>query len=278
MSSIPLPEPVLPGVRWGVAIRDADTGDLLVSHHETRVLRTASIGKLFTLLATAEHLERGVLTVDQELVPSQGDYVEDSGLLYRLRFSRFPVQALAILTGAVSDNYAANMLLRACGLTDVQSVSRRLGYTDTMLLDWVRTERTPDMPPTLSRGNARDLSDLMVRLRQGTALSPEISARVNNWIAGGTDLSMVAGAFDLDPLAHIEPDGGILLRNKTGTIDTARADVGWVRSEITGRSLAYAVLANWDEDAPADTRHRVLHTMHSIGRRISDELERSRTL
>jgi beta-lactamase class A len=81
---------------------------------------------------------------------------------------------------------------------------------------------------------------------------------------------MVAGAFGLDPLAHIEPDRGVLLRNKTGTLETARADAGVV-STSTG-VLAYAAIAQWPGDAPVSTRDRVLDGMRDLGRALREAL------
>ncbi len=74
----------------------------------------------------------------------------------------------------------------------------------------------------------------MARLHRGDIVSPEVSARVLRWVAANADLSMVAAAFGLDPLAHAEPDRGITLINKTGTISTVRADVGIVAASRRG--------------------------------------------
>lgn len=274
--SVTLPPLDLQGVSWSIAVRDGETGTPLTAHAPDVTLRTASIGKLFTLVAVAERLCDGRLGGDDLLNPGPDDYVEDSGILYRFGLPEVRVSTLALLVGAMSDNFAANILLTACGLESVQRVSQRLGYRSTALLDWVRTERVAGMPPTLSTGTATELSDFMVRLHRGDLVSPGVSALLNDWLAGGADLSMVAGAFDLDPLAHIEPDAGVLLRNKTGTIDTARADVGWIEHTGTGRALSYAVLANWDDQAPESTRHDVLATMQAIGRCLSDELSLDR--
>ena len=53
------------------------------------------------------------------------------------------------------------------------------------------------------------------------------------------DLSIVASAFDLDPLSH----DGTTLRNKTGTDDGVRVDVSIVTGPVG--TLSYAVLADW---------------------------------
>src|SRR6476659_11519660 len=112
--------------------------------------------------------------------------------------------------------------------------------------------------------NPPRLADLMRRLHRHEVVDRDVSRTVLRWIGTNTDLSMVASAFDLDPLAHAEPDRGVRLVNKTGTISTARADVGVV--EGPRATVAYAVLANWRPDD--DRRDAVLAGMHEIGRAI----------
>jgi beta-lactamase class A len=69
---------------------------------------------------------------------------------------------------------------------------------------------------------------------------------------------MVASAFDLDPLSH----AGAVLRNKTGTDEGVRADVGVVTGPL-GATVSYAVLANWSPAAA--TVGEVLATMRALG-------------
>jgi len=106
----------------------------------------------------------------------------------------------------------------------------------------------------------------MARLHRGGILSPDVSARVLRWVGANADLSMVASALGLDPLAHAEPDRDITLVNKTGTISTVRADVGVAAGPAA--EVAYAVLASWPDEAERDPRDRVLADMASIGAAI----------
>src|SRR5690606_13442739 len=128
-----------------------------------------------------------------------------------------PVADLAVLVAAVSDNLATNVLLRRVGLDAVAATARSVGLRATALHDVVRDVRTPADPPALSSGSAAELAGLFARLAAGAAISAEVSATVNGWLATGTDLSMVAGALGLDPLAHVAADRSVVLRNKTGT-------------------------------------------------------------
>ena len=96
------------------------------------------------------------------------------------------------------------------------------------------------------------LADLMRRLHRHEVVDRDVSRTVLRWIGTNTDLSMVASSFDLDPLAHAEPDRGVRLVNKTGTISTVRADIGVV--EGPAANAAYAVLASRADDVTCATR------------------------
>ena len=250
------------GVRWSVMVRDLESGAILAEASPALALRTASVGKLFILLETARRIDEGTLDPRARISPRPEERVADSGILRFMADPAIAIADAALLVGAFSDNLAANMLIGACGLAAIQALGRGLGYRDTTLLDYVRDVRTPQMPETLSRGTGEELSDLMRGIARGTAVSPTVSARVRAWLATDADLSMVAAAFDLDPLCHSEPDHGIALFHKTGTVETARIDVGCVTGPAAG--VAYAAAANWEDD-DLGIRHRVLAAMRELG-------------
>jgi beta-lactamase class A len=77
---------------------------------------------------------------------------------------------------------------------------------------------------------------------------------------------MVAGGLHLDPLAHRDPDGGVLLRHKTGHDAGVRADAGIVTGPAA--ALSYAVLAQWSPAAdtgPGPVRVAVEDHMRAVG-------------
>lgn len=256
------PGPV--GVEWSVCVRDAGTDSRLAEFAADRVLKTASVGKIFLLIEAARGIEAGELAEDELLTRTPDDHVADSGLWHLLGADQMTIGDAAALIGAVSDNLATNVLLKRLGVSAVAATTASLGVESSRLLDRVRDERLPEHPPTLSLGCAQELSGVLAALHRGEVISPAVSGRVLDWLALNTDLSMVGSAFGLDPLAHQETDRGVLLRNKTGTISTARIDVGVVSGPR--RSLAYAVLANWE---PAtDPRDAVLERMGAIGAQL----------
>lgn len=261
-----------PAALWSVQLLDLDSGATLAASDPGRVLRTASIGKLFLLLRAAHLLASGQQDPDAELRPSPDDLVADSGLLYLLRQPGVRFADACVLVGAVSDNLATNLLVESVGLDTVQRTAQALGCVDSTLLDKVRDVRVPGLPETLSLGRADELSGLVRRLATGDGLPSAECDLVNGWLGADADTSMVAGGLGLDPLAHLDADHGVVLRHKTGTISNARCDVGWVRNEESGRGVAYAVLANWAEGDPLSVRLQVLAAMRALGARLRERV------
>jgi beta-lactamase class A len=205
------------------------------------------MGKVLLLHAAALAMQAGDLDEREPLAVEAQDEVADSGLWQHLRTRTLPACDVAALVGAVSDNVATNVLLRRIGLDTVDGVRRNLGLDGTRLLDRIRDQRTPSDPSAPSVGRADELAGLMLRLEQGRAIDPTASARTRGWLALGTDLSMVAASFGLDPLAHADR-----LANKTGTDLGVRADAGsWRRPD--GTLVSYAALAHWTTPRQATT-------------------------
>ena len=236
------------------------------------ILPTASIGKLFLLLTVLDEIDEGRLDPAEVIDVTDDDQVADSGLLQFLDEQSTPVLDLCRFVGAVSDNLATNMLIRRVGLDRIDELTRRLGIASCRLHDTVRDARTADEPPFLSTGSSAELADLARRIRIGHAISPTVSEALVELLRRNTDLSMVAAAFGLDPLAHTDEDIGLRFFNKTGTQTGTRADVGCVESTAAGewRVVSYAVIARFD-DSPS-MRRNVLGAMRAVGERILAQL------
>ncbi len=253
------------GVSWGIHVRDVVDRRCVVALNDDAVLATASVGKLLLLLETARQIDAGEVSSDEMLTRLPQDQVADSGLWQHLQVQALPLGDVAGLVAAVSDNLATNVLLRRVGLDAVSATAARLGLTVTALHDKVRDVRGPEHPAALSSGSAAELATLFAGVVTGSALSPDVSSRVLTWLSTGVDLSMTASAYGLDPLAHVVPDRGLVVVNKTGTNTGVRCDVGTM--SVDGRTLAFAVLANWD-DARSDERDAVLLAMRQVGREM----------
>lgn len=261
--------PEVSGVTWSVSLRDSASRMPLTSLRAEVSLRTASVGKVLLLLATARAVAAGSVSLDELLTREPGDWARDSGLWHTMRVEALPLGDVAALVGSVSDNLATNVLLRKVTLRAVADSAAYLGLVGTALHDQVRDERGPGRPPTLSTGRAEELSALMLRIATGTAMGPEADSLVRQWLSAGVDQTMVGRAFvdhaGLDPLAHhvslgVEP----LLWSKTGTDGGIRADVGAVTR--AGRTIAWAAIANW---TPAPSRAVEDRTVGAVLRGLS---------
>ena len=268
MSAIAIDLPSENGTEWSVLVRDVDTGEELLRENAGTALDTASVGKIFLLHRLLAEVDAGTRSLEERVTRRPVESIDDSGLWYLLQAAELSLYDVAALIGAVSDNAATNTLGRVIGLPVVQEHTRRLGYTDSALDDIVRWPLPPGAPRTLSHATAEELVRFMSRLADGEDLAPSSSDTLKRWLGAGMDLSMVASAFELDPLAHYGFDRGIWLINKTGTISTVRADTGIVMSPT--RRIAYAVLANWTRGE--DGRSPVLAAMNAIGTGIRSHL------
>ena len=276
-----LTELALSGVQVTACAVDLESGKVLFSVDDHLSVPTASIGKVLLLIEVAARISArdgratdAATSAAKSVRPAPGaealsilnrtaqDSVGDSGLWQHLQVPALPVADLAALIGATSDNLATNVLLRRIGLDAVRARAESLGLKRTLLLDIVRDERGPDDAPQLSVGSARELATLFRRLARGEIVDETTSALVRGWLSLGSDLSMVAGAFGLDPFAHVGTDHGIALFNKTGTDAGIRSEAGVVTGPRAG--VAYAVTMRFN-DAALSGRLAVLESMRTLG-------------
>ncbi|MCI1219495.1 MAG: class A beta-lactamase-related serine hydrolase [Bifidobacterium sp.] len=263
-------------VRWSVEIRDGSNGSVLYAHTPANEMETASIGKLFLLMYLMHEVDSGRIDIHEVIdrrVMSPDDFCEDSGLLYLLEQQTLSIKDLGFFVGAFSDNYATNLLVERVGLKKIQEYAREQGFRHSNLLDFVRMKRTAENPADMSCGCGSELCDYMMKLQSGQLVSHGVSRQIERWLGTDTDTSMVASAFNVDPLAHWQEKEAFRLRHKTGTESDVRCDVGFVRCLPTGKTVAYAVLANWDKTQHGDLRDVVLSDMRKLGALIRDYVE-----
>jgi beta-lactamase class A len=242
---------------------DLTTGAVLFSVDDHVVMPTASIGKVLLLIEVAARLEARDTSALSLVDRLETDAVGDSGIWQHLVAPSLPLADLAVLVGAASDNLATNVLLRRVGRESVSARTEQLGLRQTAMLDLVRDHRGPDDAPQLSVGSAKELTWLFASLARGEVVDAGTSKRVVGWLSLNHDLSMVASAFGLDPLAHRGPDHGLLLMNKTGADAGVRSEVGVLRGPRAG--VAYVVSTSFD-DRELSARLGVLDGMRAVGR------------
>lgn len=258
-------------LRWSSCVLSTD-GTVVESANADLVLPTASVGKVFLLCEAAQQIIDGRLDPLGPLHRDTGLAVADSGLWQHLAQGRLPLVDVCVLVAAVSDNWATNVLLDTIGLDAVADRAEALGCVASRLEDAVRDARGPDDRPTLSRGTTRELAGTAHRIHRAArgqedqGLAPDAARLVERWLRTGVDLTLVADAFALDPLAHA--DGAPHLWNKTGWDEGVRADMGVVASGAT--SLAYAATLSWQPgDCAADV---VSAPFRELGARLHQSL------
>jgi beta-lactamase class A len=258
--------------QWSLCIIDG-AGAPVYRRDAERVRPTASSAKVLVLLAAAIGIEAGDLDPRETLRRDAVGPVADSGLWQWMDVAALPLVDVAMLVGSVSDNLATNVLLaRLGGPGAVMRLARSVGVHGVALHDIVRDVRTDADPSVLSSGTAEGYAAVFHQLGRGEMGGDRVSARVCGWLANGCDLSMVAGAFGFDPLAHAEADRGWRLCHKTGTDVGVRADSGVIA--YGARRWAYSCLAHFDE--AAGERDDVLAAMRTVGRSLRDALPQMR--
>jgi beta-lactamase class A len=250
------------GAQVSASVSDLDTGRSLLAIDERIVLPTASVGKILLLIEVSARLTEREASAYGILDKTPRDAVGDAGLWRHLQAPSLPVADLAALVGATGDNLATNVLLRQIGLSAVRERTESLGLLRTALLDLERDTRGPDDAPQLSVGSTVELAWLFGALARGEVVDNLTSSRVLGWLSLNSDLSMVASAFGLDPLAHRGTDHGILLVNKTGTDAGVRSEAGVVRGPRA--AVSYAVSVQFHDDGVA-ARLRVREALHTVG-------------
>lgn len=250
------------GARVSASVLDLDTGESLLAIDDRISLPTASIGRILLLIEVAARISERDGTGYGILDKTQRDLVGDAGLWQHLQAPSLPVADLATLVGASGDNLATNALLRHVGLDAVRVRTEGLGLQRTALLDLARDSRGPDDAPQLSIGSVAELTWLFSALAHGQVVDQLTSSRVLGWLSLNADLSLVASAFGLDPLAHRGTAHGLTLVNTTGTDEGIRSEAGLLRGPRAG--VAYAVSLQFNDDGIA-ARLRTLDALRAVG-------------
>ena len=185
-----------------------------------------------------------------------------------MRVDALPVADVALLVGAVSDNWATNALIDLCGLDRIQAKAAALAPGGSMLHDYVRDDRSGAVPETLSRGCAQDWAAIMQRLYDADG----IDARCLPPRAGlaGSRRRPVDGRGGVRPRParprHRRSRAPPVAQDRNRSAECAPTSEWSVRASAV---VSYAVLCNWPAtDTRAQTRQAVLSTM----RRIGDEI------
>jgi len=262
-----LGELALEGAAVSASASDLRSGETLVAIDDQIALPTVNLGTVLLLIEVSARLTNNDDSGYGILDKASQAQVGASGIWQHLEAPALPVGDLATLIGSSNDNLATNLLVQRVGLEAIRLRAETLGLKRTALLDLARDARGPDDAPQLSVGSTAELAWLFGALARGEIVDFTTSQRVLGWLSLNTDLSMVASAFGLDPLAHRQEDHAQLLVNKTGSDVGVRAEAGVLRGTRAG--VSYAVTIQFEETTLA-SRLRVLGAMRTIGEELLD--------
>jgi beta-lactamase class A len=166
------------------------------------------------------------------------------------------VADLAVLTAAVSDNVATNLLLDRVGLDAVGAALKGAGIDDVVVHDVVRDRRDASLPPAFATGTARGLCRMMATVARGGWLSKPARDLLLGWMGLNLHRDWVPDV--LGPM----PSGDVVVVNKTGIDGGVLADTGLIRGD---RVLAYAVVVRWSSDDDAAMARRAALELRARG-------------
>jgi beta-lactamase class A len=252
------------GASVSASVIDTSTGKALLGVDDTLVQPVASLGRVLLLVEVAARLEDGRLHGDR-LQRMARDTATGAGLWQFLQEPTMQVPDLATLVGATADAWAMNALLSTVGIDAVLERAESLGIERTALIDRARDRRGPDDAPDTSVAPTGELSWLMRGLALGEVVDEAVSNRVLGWLSLASDLTLVAGAFGLDPLAHRALDHGLQVVSVTGSSTGVRAEAGILRGP--GSSVSYAVTVTFD-DASLQRRLAVVEALRTMGTEV----------
>jgi beta-lactamase class A len=264
---VTLGELALDGAAVSASAVDLRSAETLVAIDDRIALPTANLGAVLLLIEVSARLTNNDDSGYGILDKASQAQVGFSGIWQHLQAPALPVGDLATLIGSSNDNLATNLLVQRVGLDAIRLRAESIGLKRTALLDIARDTRGPDDAPQLSVGSTAELAWLFGALARGEIVDFVTSQRVMGWLSLNTDLSMVASAFGLDPLAHRHEDHAQLLVNKTGSDVGVRVEAGVLRG--TRAEVAYAVTIQFEETT-LESRLRVLDAMRTIGEELLD--------
>lgn len=201
--------------RVAMQVKDLSTG-YTSSVNANAVMPAASTIKIPVMVEVFRQMELGKFDLNTRVTLSWGDKDCGSGdLCYAHPGSSFPVSRLLSDMITVSDNTAANMLIRLVGRNRINDTMRGLGLHHTRLTDYIHTQGW-DVRRTL-RTSPADMVNLLTQMAQDRL--------VDEW--SSKQMIAILEQQEINTLLPV-PLPQIPIAHKTGSFDDTLNDVGIV--------------------------------------------------
>jgi len=176
------------GGRLGVHVLDTHTGQRVRFDDDSRYA-TASTFKMLLAAAVLKRVDRGELSLTQPVTYSEKDMLKVTSPVTakHLAEGSLPVQDLCAAIVEVSDNSAANLLMKLIGgPVAVTSFARELGDPVTRLDRWEPELNTNVRGDPRDTTSARAMVGIMQKLFTGGALSAASVEQLTGWMIEAT--------------------------------------------------------------------------------------------
>ncbi|MEQ1825759.1 MAG: serine hydrolase [Pirellula sp.] len=260
---------------------DAHAGDVAVSikhlgnglsfeHRGSEVQATASLIKFPILVELYKQSEANKVSLDKMITLREEDKVPGSGILtsHFPAGSQIPLQGIAQLMIAFSDNTATNLVIEQVGLQSVAATMDELGLKETRANSKVFRRDTSVAPERsekygLGSTTANEMIKLLELLQARKLVSPSASEQM---------LKHLAACDDATKLRRHLPKT-VKTFNKTGAVANTRTDAGIF--EMPDGPVAIVVLTTKNRDATWGNENAAEILCGKIGEIVHKQFSRS---
>ena len=183
--------------RLGVYVKRLDTNEAF-GHHADERFYLASSAKLLIALAVLQQIDAGKMALTNEVVLTEADKIDGSGeLVWAQPGTAYTLDSLLTRMLGVSDNTAANMLVRAVGedtLNKSAAAALGKGFEKITSLTQVRRDVYAELHPDASKLTNKQL----VQIAAASMGSPRVQAvrRALGLSASSLQVKTIAEAYD----------------------------------------------------------------------------------
>lgn len=189
----------------------------------------ASMIKLPILIALFRRVAEGALTLDTSITLQESDLIGGAGILRHLSPAREEsLHDLAVMMMALSDNVAANALIRVLSIPYINETIAALGMKATRLhnpIDFAMLQRDQS---ALAVGSPEDFVHLLTQLWHRRILTPAACARIIEIMRIQTYTERMNRHLPLSPYIGAAQD--VWVASKTGGLRGIKVEAGIVKT------------------------------------------------
>ncbi len=200
----------------GIYVRHLRTGKMVAINADT-IFPTASMIKIPITIGIFDKIEKGLLSYDSTLIYDDSLLYEGEDILGSFKSGeKISLSKVLMLMITTSDNTASLWCQQLAGTgASINQWLENNGFKHTRV-----NSRTPGREPSRSKygwgqTTPREMSELVVRIREGKVISPRASERIYR--------NLIRIYWDRESLSQIPPY--VQVASKTGSLDQSKSEV-----------------------------------------------------